>query len=99
MIELQPWMHTWYGSCDPRNGFSRYRYSTFSVGCLECIPKPSGGLKRGPIKVRISGPTSDPELVYDRAREICLQLDAGTYTGPNRVTVRNTTTTPTPQPQ
>jgi hypothetical protein len=95
MIEPQAGKHAWYGSCDPRNGygFSRYRHSTFSVGCFECIPKPSDGLKRGPIKVRVSGPVSSPELVYNRAREICLQLDDGTYTGPSRVTVRNTPTT------
>lgn len=77
--------HDYDGACKP-GGF--FRYSTFSVGIFELVPKASGkGTKRGKVKVRVSGPTESPELVYTKAAEIAALLDAGKYTGPRHVKV------------
>jgi hypothetical protein len=82
--------HDFSGQCAPGptqdKGAATGR--SFSVGIFEVLPRASGkGTKRGPVKVRVKGPMSDPEAVFARARLICAQLDAGTYTGPKSVTV------------
>ena len=62
---------------------------SFSVGCFEWLPKKGGGVKRSKAKVRVRGSTRDAELVYERAEDVCRQLDAGTYKGPKVVTVKH----------
>ena len=59
---------------------------TFSVSIFQWIPKSSAkGLKKGPKKVRVIGPVSDPDLVYEIAREIVKDLDHDRYDGPKTV--------------
>lgn len=79
-------LHGYSGSCAP--GETTCRFLTFSVGIFPILPKSGGkGTKKGKSIVRVVGPTSKPELVYAKAREIVDLLDAGKYTGPKRVTV------------
>lgn len=81
--------HAWYGNYDPAHYTPLYgNYYTFSVSCFEYLPKSSGGLKRGPAKVRVSGRRDKPEKVYEKATEICRLLDAGTYDGPKNIVVK-----------
>lgn len=78
--------HGWHGNCDPQNmPYIKFAYGGFSVACFEYIPKKSGGVKRGPVKVRVKGRLERPQAVYYKATEICRQLDAGTYNGPKNV--------------
>lgn len=82
--------HDFDGHCAPGGSGAAYfgGQATFSVGVFQWVPKShSNGLKRGPVKVRVKGRCSDPELVYAKAREIASALDAGTYRGPKHVTV------------
>jgi hypothetical protein len=79
--------HAWHGNCDPARYHHGYPTETFSVGCFQWLPKAKGGLKRGPALVRVYGSTSKPELVYAKAKQICKELDAGTYVGPKNVRV------------
>lgn len=71
-----------YGGCE-----------SFSVGIIQWIPKygKTGhnpkDLKKSKSKVRVRGSRQDRQKVYDKAAEICAQLDAGTYTGPKTVNV------------
>ena len=65
---------------------------TFSVGIFQWLPTnpkyPSiSAPKKGSTFVRVSGPTSNPEAVYAKARAIVAELDAGTYSGPKRVSL------------
>ncbi len=96
--------HDYHGACAPGNAWLALtsRHFRFSVGCFQYLPKASGsGVKRGPVKVRITGFTHSPELVYEKAAEVCRQLDAGTYNGPRNITATSkpvTTTTTEPQP-
>ena len=79
--------HDFSGSCAPERGVTQWN-ATFSVGVFQWIHKSNGkNLKKSTVKVRIKGLTSCPEAVYDKAREICAQLDAGTYAGKKNVTV------------
>ena len=95
--------HDYHGACAPGDAWPTRtsRYFRFSVGCFQYLPKARGsGVKRGPVKVRITGFTYRPELVYAKAAEVCRQLDAGTYSGPRNITatrkpVTTTTTTET----
>lgn len=62
--------------------------ATFSVGVFEWLPTKDGKhLKKSKARVRVSGPTSDPEAVYSVARVVAAQLDAGKYAGPKTVSV------------
>lgn len=64
-------------------------WNTFSVGVFQWIAKAHDkGVKKGKVQVRVSGPTSKPELVYAKAQEIVDHLTKGTYVGPKRVTVK-----------
>jgi len=57
---------------------------------FEWLPKASGkGLKKGPVKVRVSGPARFPDIVEREAKRVVAALDAGTYTGPKRITVHS----------
>jgi len=80
--------HEYSGQCAPGNG-SMWSNTTFSVGCYEMVPRKrdKSSSKRGPLKVRVRGLVSNSQAVYDKAEEICNQLDAGTYTGPKNVKV------------
>ncbi len=85
--------HDFSGACAPGPQQDKWAeaglFRTFSVGIFEALPRASGnGTKRGPVKVRVIGSMSDPEAVFARARLICAQLDAGTYSGPKSVTVK-----------
>lgn len=80
-------IHGFDGACklDGAQGFQE----TFSVGVFAILPKVYGeGTKRGPVRVRIKGPISNPDAVYKKAREIVDLLDAGNYSGPRTITVR-----------
>ncbi len=94
--------HDYHGACAPGNAPPTWtsRHFRFSVGCFQYLPKANGrGVKRGPVKVRITGFTRSPELVYEKAAEVCRQLDAGTYNGPRNITAtRKPTTTTETQP-
>lgn len=81
--------HGFHGSCAPQGGRTYFGgQRTFSVGCFQWEPCSSGnGFKKGPVKVRVSGPVDRWEQVEARAREICAQLDAGTYAGPKNAKV------------
>ena len=85
-ITPQAGKHGFDGACAPDSALG-CKWDTFSVGVFEYVEKRSVGLKRGKVKVRVKGPTSDPERVFAKAREIVEQLDAGTYTGPKNVSV------------
>jgi hypothetical protein len=77
----------WSGMCDPGVGFCTHE--TFSVGIYELIPKASGkGTKRGKVQVRVSGFISQGRDVYNLAAEIAKKLEAGTYSGPKNVKVK-----------
>ncbi len=74
------------GGCAP-TAPREYAYRTFSVGIFRWDVKNLGlgTVKKSAAEVRVSGPTSNPEAVYAKARAIVAELDAGTYSGPKRV--------------
>ena len=84
--------HEFSGSCAPGVGW--VNYINFSVGIFEWMPCNFKGkprmdcCKRGKVKVRVSGNISCEHAVYKKAREICQQLDAGTYDGPRHVIIK-----------
>jgi hypothetical protein len=79
--------HDFEGACAP-GSMTFCQWDTFSVGIFEWVPKSSGrGSKRGKVKVRVKGSTSDPDSVAAKAREIVAALDAGAYIGPKTVNV------------
>jgi len=80
--------HDFAGACAP-GSVTFAMWDTFSVGVFEWVPMSGGcrGMKRGKVKVRVKGPTSHPDRVAAKAREIVTALDAGTYTGPKTVSV------------
>jgi len=80
--------HEFSGACDPGKYGTRL-WITFSVGVYQRCQKKNGkGWRRGKTQVRVYGRASNPGAVYERAREICNQLDAGTYCGPKTVRVK-----------
>ena len=79
--------HDFDGSCAPFGREAFFGQKTFSVGIFQWLRKSSGkGLKRGPVKVRVSGYVSDADKVYARARLIVGELDRGEYRGTKNVT-------------
>ncbi len=81
--------HDFDGACSPDKylTFSSL-FESFSVGIFEWIPKQNGrGTKKGKVKVRVKGLTSEHEKVEGKAREIVAALDAGVYVGPRNVKV------------
>ena len=80
--------HAYAGALAPWNDPPvHHDWDTFSVACFLWIPGRYGP-KQGPAKVRVKGPTSHPHLVAAKAREVCAQLDSGSYYGPKNITVR-----------
>lgn len=76
--------HDYDGACKPSSCFD-----TFSVGVFKWISRARGeGMKRGKVKVRVSGKCKNAEAVYDRARKIVVALDDGVYDGPKNVKVK-----------
>lgn len=73
---------------DIARGHTAEGFETFSVGCFPLIHQtnPIRG-KRGKVVVRVAGKIRQAERVYERAREICRELDAGCYSGPKNVDV------------
>lgn len=82
--------HDFSGACEPVDGITRGgAYNTFSLGIFEWVAcKDPSFLKRGKVKVRVSGPVSKADAVRATAAEIVSALDAGTYNGPKRVKVK-----------
>ena len=80
--------HGLSGSWEP--GHAHFGYNeTFSYGIFEWLQKASGkGVKKGAVKVRVSGPVSRAEDVKAKAQEIATSLDIGTYAGPKNVRVK-----------
>ncbi len=75
------------GMCTPGSGNSA-SYNTFSVGIFKWVAKSNGTeLKRTKAIVRVKGSVSAPQNVYEKATEICEQLDNGTYSGKKTITV------------
>ena len=73
------------GGCAPTRPHD-YSHRTFSVGVFQWVAATAARrVKKGSALVRVSGPTSNPEAVYAKARAIVAELDAGTYSGPKRV--------------
>ena len=82
--------HDYSGSCAPQYAGQQVltMQNTFSVGIFQWLPKASGkGLKKSAVIVRVKGYISEPEKVYQKAKEICLQLDNGLYKGKKSVSV------------
>jgi hypothetical protein len=82
--------HDYSGSCSPQYAGQQVLSSqnTFSVGIFQWLPKSSGkGLKKSAVIVRVKGYISEPEKVYQKAKDICTQLDEGTYKGKKTVSV------------
>ena len=80
--------HGYSGLCAP-GGYGTCPYHTFSVGIFEWIPKTNGkGLKKSAAKVRVKGPASRELEVYIKAKQICSELDAGTYSGAKNVQLK-----------
>ena len=79
--------HDFDGACIPKEGVIS-SYKNFSVGVFQWVPKARGkGLKRGPVKVRVSGLCQSSELVFSVARGIVEALDENRYNGPKTVKV------------
>lgn len=86
MEKVRAGMHGFSGACAP--GSTIYTYNTFSLGIFEWIPKTglgAKGLKKSAVKVRVKGPVSREADIYRMAKQICAELDNGTYTGPRIV--------------
>lgn len=82
--------HGFSGSCAPDSGhqFRAEHFQTFSLGIFEWVNKASGrGVKKGPVRVRVCGATSNAEAVKAKAEEIAKLLDSGTYSGPKNVKI------------
>lgn len=79
--------HDFDGACIPKKGVIS-TYKTFSVGVFQWLPKSRGkGLKRGPVKVRVSGLCRASTVVFATARGIVEALDENRYSGPRNVNV------------
>jgi len=88
--------HDFDGSRSPT--FHDPFYPTFSVGVFQWVLRADKKhVKRGKMKVRITGFCCNPEPVHALAREVVRALDAGTYVGAKRVTIRTFTFTETPK--
>jgi hypothetical protein len=63
---------------------------TGSVGCFQWVAGAHGRcrLKRGKVKVRVSGNITVADDICTKAREICDLLDKGEYHGPKNVRVK-----------
>ena len=77
------------GMCAPRDGRPTKPWQTFSVGIFQWVAKHPGldTVKKSAAQVRVSGSVGNPEAVYAKARAIVAELDAGTYSGPTRVSL------------
>ena len=68
--------HGFDDACAPRSETSHFQIG-FSLGVFQWVPKSGGkGLKKSAVKVRVKGFVSNAGCVYDKAREICLKVDA-----------------------
>lgn len=84
--EKEAGKHAFGGQCIPEADAILW-HETFSVGIFQWEEERNGTLRRGKVKVRVSGSTAAPEAVLSRAKEICCALDRGTYSGPKNVRV------------
>ena len=88
---MEVYKHDYSGMCAPAKGCTTMNQS-FSVGIFQWVPRKwrkskckhthessSKGLKKSPVKFRISGPISDPALVYMEAKRICTEMDNGIF--------------------
>ena len=81
--------HGYDGSYAPGRRI-RTNAAPFSVGASEWVPtRTNADMKRGKVKVRITGSRSRPIPVFEAARTIAEALDNGTYQGPSRLRVEN----------
>ena len=68
----KPYEWDFHGNCDPIEGlYASARFATFSVGCFQWLPRKAGGLKRGKVEKRFSGPTADAASVRAAAQAWC----------------------------
>jgi len=64
-------------------------FKTFSVNIFQWELQNNGKrMKKGKGKVRVSGSTDIPELVFKTVENIISELDLGTYTGGKTVKVK-----------
>lgn len=64
--------------------------ATFSVGVFAWVAASTAtGMRPAKAKVRVAGPRTKAgyKLVHDKAKEVMVALDAGTYAGPKLVRV------------
>lgn len=81
------WGHDYYEP-KPRLGKKGKKPRYLTVVVFQWVPTVSGkNLRKSGVKVRITGRISQREAVYSKAREICLLLNSGIYTGYSKVTV------------
>ena len=84
---MEAYKHYFSGECAPNPDAHVHWGKTFSVGIFQCLPKASGkGLKKGKVKYRIIGWTREPESVYEKAVQICREMDNGQF--PNKKSER-----------
>jgi hypothetical protein len=68
--------HDWEGSCAPGQGVYSIPFATFSVGIFVWVQSSDGKrIKKSRVVYRITGPTSNPAIVYRRAEEVCDLMD------------------------
>ena len=85
-MSAQTGKHGYSGSCAPG---SCWVGESFSYGIFEMAPaKTATGWKKGPVKVRVGGPSGKAKEIKAKTEEIVVALDAGTYAGPKNVKVK-----------
>lgn len=90
MVNKPAGTHDFSGEWAPASGAQALaRSESFSVGVFQWVARAGNDrlTKRGAVKVRVRGSTSNPQRVTDKAHEIVAALDAGTYRGPKTVNV------------
>jgi hypothetical protein len=88
MLKLNEWDYS--GQCVPPTGAVFRMEETFSIGIFQRIARvkrdgtelftPFGvALKRGPVRFRIKGYVSQPDLAIRAAKAVCERLNKGGY--------------------
>ena len=73
----QAFRHDFSGNCGPDSEYYESQM-TFLVGVFQWIPKShKTGLRKSKVKYRIRGRASQPNKVYERAKEVCKIFDEG----------------------
>lgn len=75
-MDKKAFQYDYYGEFDPNHNLHPYaRHETFSVGIFQWLPKSNGkGLKKSAVIKRIRGLCSNPQDVYDKAKNLCQDM-------------------------